>query len=80
MFKHYGLEGITVKVRHKHGHTPAYPWFYKAVPVLIEKETKGYLVGRVLPHRAPGGFGPSLPYRVTMNKFDIEKGIFIISH
>ena len=78
MYKNYGLTGETVKVKHKRGDTDAYPWNGIAVPVLIQSEYPGYLVGLVLPHYAPCGFGLSKPYRVTLHKFDIEKGIIII--
>ncbi len=78
MFKHYGLAGKQIKVRHKNGHVPAYPWNGIAVPVLVIEEHPGYLAGLVLKHQAPGGFGPSIPYRINLNKFDIEHGVFII--
>lgn len=78
MYKNYGLTGETVTVRHKSGDTDAYPWHGIAVPVLIQSEYPGYLLGLVLPHYAPCGFGLSKPYRVTLHKFDIEKGIIII--
>lgn len=79
MFKNYGLTGKTVMVRRKDKHTPAFPWHGIAVPVLILEERTGYLVGKVLPHYSPEGIGLSKPYRINMNKFDIEKGLFIIS-
>jgi len=78
MSKQYGLTGQTVRVSHKHGHTDAYPWNGIAVPVLIRAEYPTFLVGTVLPHQAPLGFGTSKPYRVTLNKHDIQLGVIII--
>lgn len=78
MHEFYGLTGKTVKVKHKHGHTDAYPWYNIAVPVLIIEEHPRFLVGTVMPHFAPGGFGKSLPYNVTLDKHDISVGVIII--
>lgn len=76
--KHYGLAGQTVKVKHKNGDTDAYPWNGIAVPVLITAEYPRFLIGTVLPHYAPKGFGLSHPYGVTLDKHDIHIGVIII--
>ena len=81
MSKNYGLTGKTVKVKHKAGHTDAYPWNGIAVPILITGEYPTFLVGTVLPHHAPkgvGSFGLSRPYTVTLNKHDVAIGVIII--
>lgn len=76
--KHYGLAGQTVKVKHKNGDTDAYPWNGIAVPVLITAEYPRFLIGTVLPHYAPKGFGLSHPYGVILDKHDIHIGVIII--
>lgn len=78
MYKNYGLTGQTVTVKHKHGDTNAYPWHGIAVPVQIVEEYPTFLVGTVLSHHAPIGFGPSDPYKVTLDKHDIQIGVIII--
>ena len=81
MSRNYGLTEKTVKVKHKAGHTDAYPWNGIAVPILITEEFPTFLVGTVLPHHAPkgvGSFGLSRPYTVTLNKHDIAIGVIII--
>ena len=78
MYEHYGLTGKTVKAKHKHGDTDAYPWNGIAVPVLITHEYPTFLVGRVLPHQSPKGYKPSRPYNVTIHKHDIQIGVIII--
>ncbi len=78
-FKHYGLTGKTVKVKLKKGHSEAYPWQGKAVPVLITGEYDNFLSGTVLPHYAPHGFGLSKPYPITIHKHDILIGEMIIN-
>ena len=78
MYKNYGLTGQTIKVRHKSGHTDAYPWNGIAVPVLITAEYPNFLVGTVLPHHAPMGMGISQPYTVTLDKHDLKVGNLII--
>ena len=81
MSRNYGLTGKTVKVKHKAGHTDAYPWNGIAVPILITGEYPTFLVGTVLPHHAPkgvGSFGLSRPYTVNLNKHDVAIGVIII--
>ena len=77
--KHYGLTGQTVKVKHKKSDTDAYPWQGIAVPVLVTGEYEKFLVGEVLPHYAPNGFGLSRPYPITICKNDIFCGEIIIN-
>ena len=77
MNKCYGLVGNTIKVKYKKGDSDAYPWQGQAVPVLIPGEYDNFLVGTVLPHHAPHGFGLSTPYPVTINKHDIQIGEMI---
>ena len=79
MYKHYGLTGETVKVKFKRGDSDAYPWQGITVPVLITGEFENFLVGEVLPHYAPNGFGLSVPYPITINKQDIMIGEMIIN-
>ena len=79
MSKMYGLTGETVKVKFKKGDSDAYPWQGVAVPVLITGEYENFLVGMVLPHIAPHGFGLSHPYPVTIDKHDIQIGEMIIN-
>lgn len=78
MHEHNGLTGKTINVKHKQGHTDAYPWNGIAVPVLITEEHPNFYVGTVLPHHAPGGFGISQPYNVTLDKHDLKVGNLII--
>lgn len=61
------------------GDSDAYPWQGLAVPVLITGEYENFLVGMVLPHIAPHGFGLSHPYPVTIDKHDIQIGEMIIN-
>lgn len=79
MNKCYGLVGKTIKVKFKKGDSDAYPWQGQAVPVLITGEYDNFLVGTVLPHHAPHGFGLSIPYPVTINKHDIQIGEMILN-
>ena len=79
MYKHYGLTGETVKVKFKRRDSDAYPWQCRTVPVLITGEFENFLVGEVLPHYAPNGFGLSVPYPITINKQDIMIGEMIIN-
>lgn len=79
MNRTYGLTGKTVKVAHKNKDTDAYPWNGIAVPILITAEYPTFLVGMVLPHYAPHGFGLSHPYRVTLDKHDIQLGVIILN-
>ena len=79
MYEHYGLTGKTVKAKFKGGDSDAYPWQGMAVPVLITGEYDNFLVGEVLPHYAPHGFGLSHPYPITICKHDIEIGEMIIN-
>lgn len=79
MDKHYGLTGETVKVKLKQEDSDRYPWQGMAVPVLITGEYENFLVGEVLPHYAPHGFGLSYPYPITLCKHDIQIGEVIIN-
>ena len=79
MYKHYGLTGQTVKVKLKNGDSDRYPWQGMTVPVLITGEYENFLVGEVLPHYAPHGFGLSHPYPITICKHDIQIGEMIIN-
>jgi hypothetical protein len=79
MFKFYGLTGETVKAKLRQGDSDSYPWQGIEVPVLITGEYENYLVGTVLPHHAPHGFGLSHPYPITISKHDIETGEMIIN-
>ena len=78
MYKHYGLMGKTIKARHKQKGTDAYPWNGIAVPIKITREYPTFLIGVVLPHKAPMGIGSSLPYRISIHKHDIQLGTIII--
>ena len=77
--KTYGLTGTTVKVKLKAGNSDAYPWQGLEVPVKIIGEYPYFLLGLVLPHRAPNGWGESTPYRITLHKHDIYSGEMIIN-
>ena len=79
MYKNYGLTGQTVKVKLKKGDSDAYPWQGQTVPVLITGEYETFLVGEVLPHYAPHGFGLSHPYPITIDKHDIQIGEMIMN-
>ena len=78
MNKMYGLTGQTVKARTKH-ETAAYPWQGQTVPIKVTAEFPNFLVGVVLPHNAPKGFGPSKEYTVTLDKHDISTGEMILN-
>ena len=77
--KHYGLAGKTVKVKQKTPVGSPLPWDGLEVTVKITDEYPSYLIGEVMPHRHPGGFGISQPYRVTIKKHDIFTGEMIIN-
>lgn len=77
--KFYGLAGQTVKARIKKGNSDVYPWDGMEVPVRIDREYPTYLLGTVLSHRNPKGFGPSHEYPITIDKFDIYTGEMIIN-
>lgn len=79
MQKHYGLIGEVVNMKFKHGDSATYPWQSKTVPVLITGEYENFLVGEVLPHIAPLGFGLSHPYPICVDKHDIAIGEMIIN-
>ena len=79
MNKYYGLTGQTVNMRFKKGDSDAYPWLGLTVPVEITGEYENFLVGEVLPHYAPNGFGLSIPYPITISKHDIVIGEMIIN-
>lgn len=49
--------------------------FKISVPVKILEEYPRWYLGLVLPHVNPSGFGrESMPYRITIPKFDIATG------
>ena len=80
MFKTYGLTGQTVKIKLvDKSLKEAYPWNDTEVPVKITAEYPKFLVGTVLPHMNHKGFGNSRPYTVTIPKFDIQRGAFILT-
>ena len=79
MQKHFGLVGNTIKVKCTDKNSECYPWQGINVPVLITAEYELFLVGKVLPHHAPHGFGLSKPYPVTIDKHDIRTGEMIIN-
>jgi hypothetical protein len=79
MYIYYGLTGKTVTAELKNGSSDRYPWQGKAVPVLITGEYQKFLIGEVLPHRSPNGFGLSHPYPVTICKHDIQIGEMILN-
>lgn len=79
MFKHYDLEGQTIRVKRKSGESDAYPWGYAEQMLRVDKETPYFLSCTVLPHKNPHGFGMSTPYRTTLHKHDIQIGEFIIN-
>ena len=77
--KHYGLTGQTVRVKENNTSGSALPWEGLEVEVTITAEYPTFLLGVVMPHWHPGGFGISHPYRVTINKHDIFTGRMIIN-
>ena len=77
--KHYGLVGKTVKVKDRLIKGGAYPWEGCEVPVLITAEYPSFLLGTVLPHRNPRGFGTSRPYPITIDKHEIYIGNMILN-
>lgn len=79
MYKHYGLTGETVNLRHKAGETASCPWGYTEQKVRIVSEHLYVLVALILPHFHPHGFGESLPYSICINKADIMLGEMIIN-
>ena len=72
MNKNYGLTGKTVKAKFNGGDSDAYPWQGMAVPVLITGEYENFLVGEVLPHYAPHGFGLSHDPTENLEFYDAE--------
>ena len=79
MQKHYELIGEVVHMKFKHEDSATYPWQGKTVPVLITGEYENFLIGEVLPHLAPLGFGLSHPYPICIDKHDIATGEMIIN-
>ena len=79
MYKHYGLTGETVTIKLKQRDSDRYPFQGMTVSVLITGEYENFLVGEVLPHYAPHGFGLSHPYPITICKHDIQIGKMIIN-
>ena len=77
--KHYGLAGQTVRAKQKSPAGSPLPWEGLEVTVRITAEYPAFLVGVVMPHLHPGGFGISHPYCVTINKHDISIGEMIIN-
>lgn len=78
-FKHYGLEGQTIRVKRKSGESDAYPWGYAEQSLRVNKETPYFLSCTVLPHKHPHGFGMSTPYSTTISKHEIQTGEMIIN-
>ena len=56
----------------------AYVWGDVFIPVLIEEEYPRFFVGTVLPHKNAHGSGESHPYRITLNKFDVDARNMVI--
>ncbi|MCR5488364.1 MAG: hypothetical protein K6F35_12705 [Lachnospiraceae bacterium] len=79
MRKHYGITGQTVKAKSERSGADVYPWDGLTVPVKITAEYPAFLVGTVLPHFHPGGFGPSRPYTATISKHDVAVGEMILN-
>ena len=77
--RRFNLTGQTIKAKLKAGHSDRYPWNGMEVPVKITGEYPTFLVGTVLPHRNPKGWGMSTPYGITIHKHDIYSGEMIIN-
>lgn len=73
------LLGKTLNVRLKDEKLEqAYPWRGATVPVNLIGVYPYFLVGTVLPHRNPKGYGESHPYNITISRQDlIAKRIII---
>ena len=48
------------------------------IPVKIIAEYPKWWLTEVIPHKNPHGQGISSPYKMTLNKWDVEKGFIII--
>jgi hypothetical protein len=79
MYRNYGLTGKTVKVKFTGRDADAYPWQGQTIPVRITGEYENFLVGEVLPHISPNGFGLSEPYPITIDKHDVQVGEMILN-
>lgn len=79
IFKHYGLEGQVIKVKRVGGATVAYPWAYTEQELRVVRETPERLHCIVMRHKNPKGLFKSHEYPTYIDKYDIEKGKFIIN-
>ena len=60
------------------GEAPYPGWYGMDVPVQILAEYPRFYVCKVLPHKCRVSFGISSSYTVTIDKWDIEMGVFKI--
>lgn len=63
-------------------HNKLYPFSSEgvSVPVRVLEEYPRWYLCLVLPHKNPRGFGESIPYRITVPKYDITSGFVKISN
>lgn len=53
----------------------SYVWGEMYMPIVVTHEYPNFFVCEVLPNRHPHGFGMSQPYRMTIDKFDLDHGL-----
>lgn len=73
------LASLKVERDYSAGHTAPYPgWYGVNVPVLITGDYPRFYVCDVLPYREGMAFRSSKLYSVTIDKWEIEMGVFKI--
>ena len=56
----------------------AYAFDGMYLPITIIAEYPKWWLAEVLPHKNPRGHGLSSPYRMTMYKWDVDKGFVVV--
>ena len=82
-YKYLGLEGeqLLIKFRYDKNNSPLpdlSTWTGFWIPVFVEKEYPKFLVCEVLEHKNPAGQRKSKPYRITLHKHDMARGLITI--
>lgn len=70
---------LRVERDYSSGNTAPYPkWYGKYIPIQIMEEYPRFYVCKVLPHMTETSYDDTLPYTVTIDKIDLEMGVFKI--
>lgn len=71
------LVKLTTEREYSSGNTAPYPgWYGNYIPVIITGEYPRFYICDVLPHLNIQSYGSSSLYPITIDKWDIEQGIF----